>query len=188
MDRQKFLDFFFEASLNGWVGNAPEVTISELPSFKVINYPDCGRPEMEGFFYRDSYSLNPETKMSAGFTNIWHDRILIFTAGYGGYYPKEALPFLKGALRNAYLQKVFYGGRGVDYRNDKFIYNIYCPEFDVIGIKERFAEKRAKDLLKQKNPIHFPIHFNGIETISNINDINQNMVIGWHTIWCMTLF
>ena len=174
MDRQKFVDFFFEASLNGWVGDAPEVLMDELPGFKVINYPRYGRPEMEGFFYRDAYSVHPETKISTGFTNIWHDGIPIFTSGYGGYYPKQAIPFLKEALRKAYLRKIFNGGRGVEYQNGGF-------EYIITGKRKLFAEEQARNLLKLKEHTQF----DGIEAIL---DYRTGQVIGWHTIWCMTLF
>ncbi len=176
LSNQEFLDFFFEASLNGWVGNAPEVILSEMPGFKVINYPKYGWAKMKGWFYRNAYSVNRETKMSAGFTNIWKDGEHQFIAGYGGHYPKEAIDFLKEALRDAYHRKTFVGGRARAYENRDYRYKmdpLTHPYPQLILPEEFFLQGTAVT------------QFSGTEVIV---DIKLKKIVGWHNCWCASIF
>ncbi len=137
-----------------------------MPDFKVIQWPRDGQPNMPGWFYRDAYSVNKETKLSAGFTNIWKDGRHKFIAGYGGHYPKEVIDFLKKVLRETYLKEHFLLGRGL-------------PSFDLDYDLEY-------DLR-----LNIPSSFSGIEQFSGtetIRDLNENEIVGHHTVWCMSLF
>lgn len=176
-DKQEFLDFFFEASLNGWEGNAPEITLPELPGYKVIQWPRDGHPDMEGWFYRDAYFVDKETKVSAGFTNVWNNGRPMMLSGYGGHYPKEVIGFLKSVLIFTHTKKHFYGGRGMVYRDSVagLEYKNQQYTIDQPGIIQFLR-------LPGVNSLH---NYNGIETIK---DLKKNQIVGYHNIWCMTIF
>ena len=173
--KQEFLDFFFEASLNGWAGNAPEITLPELPGFKVIQWPRNGQPGMPGWFYRDAYTVNQGTKVSAGFTNIWKNGVPQFMHTYGGHYPKHVIEFLKKVLRETYSKQHFLGGRGLPSLDLD-----YDLEYDLC-----LTEAKDHSFQKKINEIQNYSQFSGTEII---RDLKGYKTVGYHTIWCMTLF
>ncbi|MBI2624249.1 hypothetical protein HYW67_02015 [Candidatus Parcubacteria bacterium] len=110
LTEKEVLDFFFEAGMETYAGDIvmAKRTIVELPGSRVLRYK---RPP---FLYMDCYFSVGEK--SFGQTGIWHEA---FPAGpvwgmqYSGWCrDKWAIPFLKRALRYAYENRIFLGGRG----------------------------------------------------------------------------
>lgn len=98
---------FFDAMLEGWANpNAKKIQIPGLPGSKGIVY-------RSGLFVAvDCYFAPKGSKKSSGFTLITYDNAPVWIMHYGGWYLKEAIPFLKSALMEAYSARKFFGGRG----------------------------------------------------------------------------
>jgi hypothetical protein len=100
-------NFFFEAMLDGWSNpDIQKVPIRGLPGSKSISI------SKGDFVMIDCYFTNQESPKSGGFTVISHQGVQVWMMGYGGWYRKEAIVFLKSALSLAYKRREFYGGRG----------------------------------------------------------------------------
>lgn len=124
--REATLAFFFEAMLKGWVAEGVETEPSNLPGYRVFRHESADKR----FALVDSYCVSGKSHFpkSAGTTTIWWDDRPVWWMSYGGYYEKEAIPFLKQALVTAYMNKAFVGGRGrLSFRDPHMIY-INSPE------------------------------------------------------------
>jgi hypothetical protein len=133
-------DFFFEAALATYAGNASKRSIEGLPGSKVYRY------EKGNYLYIDTYFTNGD--QSGGqtiiyiksFTNpvevygvsvqdpCWVPAWIMQYHGWCKNDDKEVLDFLKEVLAKTYQTKSFCGGRGypsfesiddmLNYRND----------------------------------------------------------------------
>lgn len=107
MDWKKVESFYLDASVNTYAADAPKTTITELPRSKVLRY------ELGELTYVDlwfSYEIH-----SFGQTIIWRGGIPIWGMQYHGSVldqDSRILPFLKRALKEAYMRREFLGGRG----------------------------------------------------------------------------
>ena len=64
--------------------------------------------------------VNQNSDISAGTKTIWVKDQPVWIMHYGGWYKKEAIPFLKSCLQRAYVEeRRFYGGRGPYFVHDK---------------------------------------------------------------------
>ncbi len=103
-------EFFLEASRQTYAADAPKTTIAELPKSKVLRY------ERGDWLYVDLYfSANGK---SFGQTIVWHQDQPVWGMQYRGDWDKSderVIPFLKSALKTAYDQGEFRGGRGPEY-------------------------------------------------------------------------
>lgn len=116
-DLQSIQNKFFDAMVQGWVCNtdAKKIEVPEFPGSKAIPY------EHGPFRVLACYMTN--FNFSTGTTTIWFRGKPVWVMHYGGWYEKEAIPFLKRCLSRAYAERRFYGGRGpVFVRDDRFTY------------------------------------------------------------------
>jgi len=117
-------EVFFEAMNAGYATDAPKKkSILWLPQNKTIEYK-------RGDSWRvvDTYHVTPLGPRSGGTTIIAYEEEPVWMMQYMGQYADEAIPCLKAALRAAYIEKKFFGGRGPD----EFIYDgfVYRNEVD----------------------------------------------------------
>lgn len=91
---------------DGYAGNAKKSTITELPNSKVITF------KKGKWTVVDCYFVTLLSNSSFGTTIIYYDDVPVWMMQYHGEYPKEAIPFLKRALRSCYDHGKFVGGRG----------------------------------------------------------------------------
>lgn len=103
---QEIVEFFCQAMTEGWAGNCPKVTITDLPGSKVITFED------EDLKLVDLYFVGLDSLKSSGTTIIWYQNQPIWIMHYGGIYPKRVIPFVKRALLANYEHGRFVGGRG----------------------------------------------------------------------------
>ena len=108
----EILPFFFTAMAEGYASKNPEKSfIKELPGSKMISYT-------KGDFKLIDYWFSSLDDFSCGHTLIYHRDVLhtlgipVWVMSYHGWYTKEVEPFLKAALRKAYEDCNFVGGRG----------------------------------------------------------------------------
>ena len=108
---QDIEDVFWKAMAHGWSSKRKieNKTSSLLPGYKFIPFASGD------FSVLDAYCKTPISGKSSGFTTIWFKGIPVWTMNYGGEYPKEIIPFLKLALRDAIEKRVFMGGRGRNF-------------------------------------------------------------------------
>jgi hypothetical protein len=103
---------FFEAMLAGYA-NATGEPVSGLVKTKSEN--GCEKTltfTVGDYVVQDHYVVTPLSDYSAGTTTIFYKSFPVWLMAYGGYYPKDAIPFLKEALAKAYKMSQFLGGRG----------------------------------------------------------------------------
>lgn len=146
MNRRKLLKeseaFFCRSMAEGYAGGAAAMPLIEMPGWK-------GYVHVDGDWKLiDAYMVHPKTKKSVGHTYIWHQGTLIRCVSYGGFYQKEAVPCLKGALMYDYSRGIFNAGRGHNlYQVDNYRYIIRIDE---------------------PKPLRF-VHFSAVESIVRID-------------------
>ncbi|MBI2003669.1 MAG: hypothetical protein HYS78_01695 [Parcubacteria group bacterium] len=113
VDAQTAEQFFFEAMKGGWAMPVPKSHIPALPGSKSIPF------RIGEYTLLDYYFVAPGSDSSYGTTVIWVTERPFWVMHYGGWYKKEAIPFLKAALRQAYSQNQFVGGRGPNSYHEK---------------------------------------------------------------------
>jgi len=145
---------FFDAMIEGWANpNIKKVPLPGLPNSKSIRFK-------KGIFVvTDTYVKNSESGKSAGFTLITRAGQPVWVMNYGGFYPAEAIPFLKSALMAAYQKREFCGGRGPAlFESSDYVYS-NSLKVDVFGYFEGEEEVKTR----VGNPV------------------------GWHTYWGISL-
>lgn len=101
------LSVFFAAMQDGYAKNGiKKGTLAELPMSKTIPF------ELGDFKLLDCYLITPHGPHSFGQTIIWCEGVPVWMMSYQGWYAKNAIPFLKKALFEAYDHRDFIGGRG----------------------------------------------------------------------------
>ena len=143
---EKAQEIFFKGMIQGYAGSntLSKKTIPLLPGSKVVPTFEEG-----GFTLIDYYFTYPNSTKSFGTTLIsCTDGILVrpvWIMHYGGWYSKEAIPFLKEILRVAYSKNFFSGGRGISpSQSSSFLYmnKIEKNEFsDFKGVEEIYNGK-----------------------------------------------
>lgn len=98
---------FFKALLAGYAGDGSGVDVEKTPDGYTTNTWEEGE-------YRvvDRYCTTQLSDYSAGTTTIFFENKAIWWMNYAGRYPADAIPFLVDALKNAYENRQFEGGRG----------------------------------------------------------------------------
>lgn len=144
VDVREVQEFFFKAMLGGYAAGAKKTPLPGVPGFKLI-------PFREGnLTLFDSYTVNPESGKSAGTTIIWYKDVPVWMMACGGFYEKEAVPFLKRALLHAYERKEFVGGRGpLVFKSDTLIYtnSPHLNTFERFGGRESVFDEVMGDSL-----------------------------------------
>ena len=156
MNLRRVEAFFFKAMLNGWVSDAEETTLPGMPGFRAIQF-------REGDFYLlDRYCVTPMSSKSAGTTTIWHKDAPVWVMNYGGWcYDNAVLAVLKAALREAYAEGLFMGGRGP---------RIYTTDVGVVYANIPYTNDFSA--------------FSGREVMTSDVD---DQVFGYHEYWGMSL-
>ena len=105
------------------------------------------------YVYFDAYCVNAVSRRSVGFTQIYirnysnelsePHKILLWMMNYGGCYKKEAIPFLKLALRSAIEKRVFLGGRGEHYFVNKKYPSLYYHNH--LHVNQEFLEFSGRE-------------------------------------------
>lgn len=134
--KQEVLEAFFQAIIAGYAGgkkNQEKELLEELLDCKMTRF-EQGRYQVT-----DMWRTLPNSDYSFGETVVYRDIIPIWVMSYQGWYDGEVIPFLKEALRNAYEQRQFVGGRGPEkYETGDLMYvNSYR---DNRGDWRRFSE------------------------------------------------
>jgi hypothetical protein len=130
---------FYAALLDGYLGECKNSTkVKDNDGFTTITYISGDYKVV------DRYITSPYSGLSWGTTTIFYKGGIIWCMTYSGRYPKEAIPFLKEALRRTYNSKIFRGGRGPKrIYSDKLEYsNGYRGEFRNFSSYE-YIEKRS---------------------------------------------
>lgn len=123
VDSQAVEQFFFQAMKSGWATPVPKSPIPGLPGSKSIPF------RRDDFTLIDYYFVASGSNASYGSTVIWVANRPVWVMHYGGWYKKEVIPFLKAALREAYSQNQFFGGRGPQrYTNNEYLF-LYCNKW-----------------------------------------------------------
>jgi hypothetical protein len=145
-------DFFFRAMLQGY---------AEQDGGKIQKFPRCSQfVWQEGnLSIIDTWYVSPGSDKSAGHTVIFLEDVPVWFMSYGGQYQESAIPLLKQALKQAYQERRFLGGRGISRAEGTDLYYINVP--------------RVNDFAK----------FCGREEITNRN---KNL-LGFHEYWGMAL-
>jgi len=113
IDVKALREFYFEAMLEMFLGDAPRVDVPEKPGYRRIEYR------------RDEYRMVDEylktlgtSSHSSGQAVIWQGDTAVWTMAITGRFEREALPVIKKALRKAFTARQFIGGRGPQHFND----------------------------------------------------------------------
>lgn len=109
---------FFEAMNAGYAADAPKKqSILWLPCNKTIEY------KRDPWRVVDTYHVTKLGPRSGGTTVISYEETPVWMMQYLGQYDESAIPCLKAALRAAYAEKKFFGGRGPErFVCDRLIY------------------------------------------------------------------
>lgn len=148
-------DFFFKAVLHTYAGDAQEKTSALLPGYKVLQFEDGN------FQYVDLYSsslkldLMVYPRMTWGHTVICYKTKPVWVMFYQGFWfvgIDGVVPTLKAALKQAYQNKKFFGGRGLEnFQQGEFKYWNRVRQNDFVLFKgdEGIKDLEAKqDLLR----------------------------------------
>jgi hypothetical protein len=134
--------FYCEAALATYAGNARYKISSEFPGLKIYEYE---RPSE--FLYQDSYVSSGrrfagETKLYCHKNGLWLPIWVMQYRGFETTDDKQVTEFLKEALRTAYTKGDSKGGRGplhYDVAGDLIYYNTLGGyHFDFDGKEEIF--------------------------------------------------
>ncbi len=109
LDATALKGFFFEAALATYAGDGEKIPDEEIaPGFK-------GHRFVRGeYVYVDKYAVNGI--QSFGQTVIWLDEMPVWFMQYHGFcHDKRASELVKKAMREAYMQRQFIGGRGIKH-------------------------------------------------------------------------
>jgi hypothetical protein len=155
VDMDAIKAFFLEAMQYGWVNpDTHAQPVEGMQGYKGYEY------RKGNLYLRDVFTVNWETRKSAGFTTIQQDDEPVWIMFYSGMYPKEAIPIVKQTLSAAYKDQIFWGGRG----------------------ETNFELGAALKYVNQRERIEFE-DFCGRETVFN----ESNHPIGYHDYWGMSL-
>lgn len=99
-------EFFFEGMLNGYAANIEPEKDKPKPGWDMVEY------KRGNFHLVDMWLVNPHSYNSGGTTTIHWDGLPIWIMHYGGWYHDAAIDTLRSALKLAYEERQFLGGRG----------------------------------------------------------------------------
>ncbi len=162
--------FFFDAALATYAGGAKAKTDPSTPAVKFYSF------ERGDFIYLDKFMVNGE--YSGGQTVIYFQGNPVWLMQYQGWCKNDdpaVLAFLKRALRNAYEQRSFYGGRGPSSMS---YHSGLLPPLDPNHRKLYYYNEGYGTGYSIKNE---PFHkFIGYERIEELDTSLKNEVVFWH--------
>jgi hypothetical protein len=140
---------FFEGMNVGYVADKPKKnTITELPGSKMVLY--VSGP----WKLTDVYHVTPLSSMSGGTIVIAYEDVPVWMMQYFGQYYEEAIPCLKAALRQAYSNCHFIGGRGPHH----FVFKEYIYKNSEDIFPQDFKLFRGEEKVHDKSGIIFGRH------------------------------
>ncbi|MDO8492103.1 MAG: DUF5680 domain-containing protein [bacterium] len=167
---------FFQAMLAGYVSGAKANEVLNMPghkgfefessdgSFRVLDCYCVYKPPIDYAALEHYDPSKPSvSKKSAGTTTIWFCDRPIWFMNYRDSYREEHVPLLKSALKRAYSQADFVGGRG----------------------QRTFQDKSAENLLYINN-VESGSTFENFKGHEFINE-EPNGIVGQHDYWGMAL-
>lgn len=159
--------FFLKAMLAGYAADVTPIPVSDMPGYKGIVY-GCNYEGVE-LYLVDRWCKN-NSGGSAGTTTIWTGGQPVWVMHYGGIYrAKSVTRFLKKALKHAYSEQQFNGGRGPDVF-------VSVDEEDKGMVYVNHVRLNTFD------------EFEGTERIVSFSDENRKgWVVGFHHYWGMNL-
>lgn len=109
---------FFQAMSTGYANNAKKETFADVG--KLVDFTEGPWTVIDG------YLKTPLGPRSGGLMAMSYEGVPVWMMQYMGQYSDDAIPCLKAALRAAYVEKKFFGGRGPErfvcdglvYQND----------------------------------------------------------------------
>ncbi|TSC64864.1 MAG: hypothetical protein G01um101491_129 [Parcubacteria group bacterium Gr01-1014_91] len=151
--RAEMKDVFFEAMNNGYANSPKKKSVLWLPGSKTIEYI------RDPWRVVDTYHVTQLSTRSGGTTITSYEETPVWIMQYLGEYNEVVIPCLKAALRAAYGDKQFFGGRGPEFfQYGKYSYRNFSPRN--VWHNHRFGDR-----------------FNGNE---EIND-EDGQLKGWHS-------
>lgn len=120
---EETMAIFFEYQLTAsWLTDAKPIENPDLPGAHIFPWVK-GPWQVVDIYWTTKHSQN-----SFGYLVISYEGQPVWRQEYSGFYEKDAIPFLKEALRMAYDDHLFLGGRGVleFVKNDLHYRN--CPQ------------------------------------------------------------
>lgn len=112
---------FFELMLAGYASDTPPERIVRFEGDAGTKRNTWGDPK--DWLAIDEWRSTQYGTGSNGTTSIYYNSHLIWEMQYGGWFPDNAIPFLKEALHSQYEKREWYGGRGgVSYSNGAYRY------------------------------------------------------------------
>ncbi len=151
---------FFEAMSAGYAAGQKKKSILWLPVNKTIEH------KRDPWRVVDTYFVTKLGPRSGGTTVISYEETPVWMMQYLGQYEEEAIPCLKAALRAAYAEKEFFGGRGPG----KFV----CDGF----VYYNEVDRSYRSNFQKSN------YFKGYEEVRNA----ENKSLGWHSYQGMMMF
>ena len=110
-------EFFFEAMQAGWASGSSKQPVLGMPGYKRISY------ESGGWRLVDEYCTRPASRYSSGTTTIWIEGFIAWIMQYQGWYKPEGSKVAKAALREAYSNNIWMGGRGpAEFQSGGLVY------------------------------------------------------------------
>jgi hypothetical protein len=103
---EEIQEAFFRAMVeSSWASGAEALPSSERPRYKMVlwrNHP---------WLVVDEWCVGPNGLYSAGSVTVFYHSWPVWVMSFHGCYEKEAIPFLRQALMEAYEQRNFQYGR-----------------------------------------------------------------------------
>ena len=157
-DLDSIQDIFFDAKAHGWTciteQAVKKIEMPQFPGSKVILY------EHGPFRVLDWYMANLNS--STGITTIGFRGRPVWVMHYGGWYEKEAIPFLKNCLRQAYSDRRFYGGRGPVFVQDSQF--TYVNQIE----RKKFSDFAGQESIFGLNAVRLGCHwYRGMSLLEN---------------------
>jgi len=149
INQDVLLPAFFKGMLRGYARS--ELTPSKIELLDGSKVTSSPITEL-GVTVTDLWQTTPHSDTSWGTTTLSCSGRIVWMMQYWGEYRLEAIPFLRKALRSAYSEQKFVGGRGRSYFTD--------GEYTYLNITE------SNDF----------DNFNGCERVLNKN----GKLLGWH--------
>ncbi len=123
---EEVMEFYFKAMMSGYINEILPIPVADHPGYWLFTFVDRKRR----LIFEDRWFEVPNSRFTTGTTTIYYmdngNKIPIWIMTYHGDYHEEALPLLKEALKSAFEEKLFIGGRGKSgVKSDSMVYENY---------------------------------------------------------------
>jgi hypothetical protein len=157
---EQIIRFFFEAKQQGYLADAMQTTITELPGSKTITVERGPLKLVDCWFVGDRKRCIGNTFIFAGGRPVW-------AMQYRGTYEEKVIPFLKEALAVEYAKNPLPPGYPESFRGCRGP-KIFSGQVDQCNVTYMNMVEPGSDFWE----------FSGREEITNTEQPNQSR--GWH--------